>query len=218
MAERIILAVADSLEEAKEQLESQIPEGFDVVSQEIVSQGKRRTVKASGDTLETALAKAQRQVPSEAQVVEKREIPPEQKPIERVVEAFDEVSAKVATGIVPTNRLTIKGVRLLAEGSKGFLGIGRKPNQYAVELVEHVPATVEITYKTPASIAAKIRKLEAGEIACPRCGHPFVPPRMTVTTHAIIAKYGPNPTQCPSCKHIWSRPSTDDLATYHLGP
>jgi hypothetical protein len=45
----------------------------------------------------------------------------------------------------------------------------------------------------------------SAEVACPVCGHRFTPPRITLATQAVIAQYGPNPVQCPTCKHIWSR-------------
>ena len=47
-------------------------------------------------------------------------------------------------------------------------------------------------------------KPAAGAINCPACGHGFTPPRITLATQAVIARYGPNPVQCPKCRHIWS--------------
>lgn len=58
---------------------------------------------------------------------------------------------------------------------------------------------------TPSPIAS-LPPPPPGEVRCPSCGHVFVPPRITLTTHAITARYGPKPVQCPECKHIWGRP------------
>lgn len=43
------------------------------------------------------------------------------------------------------------------------------------------------------------------EVKCPKCAHDFVPPRVLLVTQAVVDRYGPNPVQCPECKHIWSR-------------
>jgi len=213
MFEKTIEVEADSLEEAREQLKSQIPDDYQVFSEQTVSDGKPQTVKASGETIETALANAQGKIPSSADILEKKETAPEQKVIEITYEAFDEQSARSNAESEAKKRsdrlrwkmVTVQSVRLVAAGNRGFLGIGKKPNQYAIELVEHLPPTVEITYKAKAKISAKVGKLEPGEVRCPRCGHTFVPPRITVVSQDIIARYGPKPAQCPSCKHIWSR-------------
>jgi MacB-like periplasmic core domain len=42
-------------------------------------------------------------------------------------------------------------------------------------------------------------------VACPNCGHGFQPARVTLTTQAMVARYGPNPTQCVKCGFVWSR-------------
>jgi hypothetical protein len=47
---------------------------------------------------------------------------------------------------------------LITSGSRGFLGIGKKPNQYEVEVLHQ--AIVEITYKTKAKISAEIGDLK----------------------------------------------------------
>jgi hypothetical protein len=43
------------------------------------------------------------------------------------------------------------------------------------------------------------------EVKCPKCAHGFVPPRVLLVTQAVVDRFGPNPVQCPECKHIWSR-------------
>ena len=50
-----------------------------------------------------------------------------------------------------------------------------------------------------------IASVPGGEVKCPACGRIFTPPRITLASQDVIARYGPNPTQCPDCRHIWSR-------------
>lgn len=41
------------------------------------------------------------------------------------------------------------------------------------------------------------------ETYCPSCGHVFERPDIIFTTEALVKEYGPEPVQCPNCKHIW---------------
>ncbi len=53
--------------------------------------------------------------------------------------------------------------------------------------------------------ADRVKDVPMGPTKCPACLHTFIPPRVTLTTAAIAARYGPYPMQCPRCQHIWSR-------------
>ena len=61
---RTLNVEADSLEEARRQMESQIPEGLSIRSESIVSDGRPRTATGIAETLEEAYARAQTQVPA----------------------------------------------------------------------------------------------------------------------------------------------------------
>lgn len=71
-AERTIEVEADSLEEARERLLTQVPEGFALRSERIISDGKPQALQAFGDTTKAALAKEQSRVPSNAEILEWR--------------------------------------------------------------------------------------------------------------------------------------------------
>jgi predicted RNA-binding protein Jag len=162
MAEKTIEVEADTLEEAREQLKSQVPKGFSVLTEQIISDGKHQIAKASGDTTEAALAKAKSNIPNNADILEQKELSaPEQKVI--TLEAFDEnIARSRARASQISKGEVIKSIKVVTPGSKGFLGIGKRPNQYKIEIIRE--AVVEITYKTKAKISTKIRKLEQQEI------------------------------------------------------
>lgn len=148
---------ADSLEEARRQVKSQIPPGLSILSERIISDGKPKTAKGVSETTAEARARAQTRIPNGADVVaEKMLSTPERKVL--TVEAFDEESARVQAENQSGSTALIKAVKLLASGSKGFLGIRRKPNLYEVE-VSH-QAIIEITYKMKARISAEIGDLK----------------------------------------------------------
>ena len=45
---------------------------------------------------------------------------------------------------------------------------------------------------------------ENGEMCCPECEHEFTPPDILIVTAADVARYGRDPVQCPTCRHIWN--------------
>jgi hypothetical protein len=143
---------ADSLKEAKERVRSLMPEGQEVISEKVVSDGQKKSAESFAETTEKAFAKAQDKIPGDAVVLEKRVL---MTPEERTVKAegFDEKSAReqVARGLGKSAK--IQSINLVAAGKKGFLGIGRKPNQYAAEVFQQ--AVVKIVYKQKAKISAK---------------------------------------------------------------
>lgn len=154
MAEQIIELEADSLEEAREQMKSRIPEGLHLLSERIIWDGKPQTVQVSADTTEAAFAKAQTLIPVGAEILEKKGLSaPEQKVL--TVEANDEDSVEMsAKRTYQIRGASFKNIRLITPGTKGFLGIGKKTNRYEVEALQ--PAVVSITYRTKAKISAKI--------------------------------------------------------------
>ena len=149
MTEQIIEIETESLEEAREQLKSQVPEGLHLLSEQIISDGKPKTVKAVADTTEEAFAKAQAEIPKEAEVLEKKEQAAEWEMI--TIEAFDEIRAEREAKYQIKRQFgtaaMLKGLELATAGSKGFLGIGKRPNQYEVngEWVDMQVRTEKIT-------------------------------------------------------------------------
>lgn len=155
MADKTIEIEAETLEEAREQVKSQIPEGVSVLSEKVISDGKPKTTRAAADTTEAAFVKAQSEIPTNADILEKKELTaPELKVT--AVEDFDEQSAKARLQSQIGNTAIIKALRLITSGKQGFLGIGKKPNQYEAEVFQQ--AVVEIIYKTTAKIYVEVGK------------------------------------------------------------
>lgn len=157
---------ADTLEEAREQAKSQIPEGHHLLSEQIISDGKPGTVRAFGGTKEAALAKAQGEIPKGASILEIEETPPVRKVIviaaaterEATLDAMREAHSQFGLDFGVSGNATLKDARLLAVAKKGFFGVGARPAQYEVELLQQ-PA-VCITYKPKAKISCT-----AGEVS-----------------------------------------------------
>jgi hypothetical protein len=155
MTQQIIEIEAESLEDAREQLKSRIPEGLSVLSEKIISDGNPKTVTAAATSTEAAFAKAESQIPSNANVIAKQEVSAfGQKVV--TVEAFDEQTAKSLVRTQVGNDAVINDPKIAIPGKQGLMGIGKKPHQYQVEVFEQ--AVVEITYKTKAKISAEIGK------------------------------------------------------------
>jgi len=155
MIEKEIEVEADSLEEAKRQVKSQIPEGLRLFSEQVISDGLPKTIKAVAETTEAAFTKAQGNIPSNVNVVA-TDVTELTAPKQRVitVEAFDEQSARaLIKGKLVPNEI-IKNLKLSVPGTRGFFGFGKKPNQYEADLLQQ--AVVQITFKTKAKISAKI--------------------------------------------------------------
>jgi hypothetical protein len=156
---------AETLEEAREQLKSQTPEGFQLLSEKIISDGKPKTVKGVANTADAAFAKAQIGIPNNADILEKKElVPSERKMI--TVEAFDEWTAISNAEAEASKQFgsaaVVQSKKLAMTGKKGFLGIGKKPDQYEAEILVR-QATVEVSYKLKAKISADV-----GEVYKPK--------------------------------------------------
>jgi len=160
MDERIIEIEAESLDEARIKARDQIPEGLRILSEEIVSDGEPITLKISGDTTEAAFTKAQSAISDNADILDKKELSAPRHAVVRItVEAFDQQSAISDAEWQAKEQGqagTVQSVKLTVPGRKGFLGIGAKPNQYAIELLVPQPAVVEVIYKAKAKIAVRL--------------------------------------------------------------
>ncbi len=153
MAKHTITMEADSLEEARAQARLQVPDGESVLSEEVLSDGSAKTVVATADTLEEAKQKALGQVPAGASVVSTKELAQARQETVDVVAADESAAGRQARSGKGASTVA-RAVRLVRAGSKGFLGLGRTPNQYAVDLF--TPAAVEVTYRGKARIALTV--------------------------------------------------------------
>src|SRR6266540_473748 len=152
MTTQTIELEAETLEEVRNKIDGQIPEGFQLFSERVISSGNPRSIKEIANTAKDAFEKALIQVPSDGKVIEKIEIAAPAKNF-IIVEAFDEQSAishaeqqaMRQTVRHLENTIIVKGIKLVSLGTKGFLGLGRKPNKYEAEIFWQ--AAVEIIYK-----------------------------------------------------------------------
>lgn len=146
-----VIIEAETLEEAKSQLEAKA-KGIDILSMKIISDGKPQKVTGTADSIEAAYANAESKISDNAKIIEKNQLETPNS-IVVVVEAFTEQEAKaLAQREIKSKRIT--AIKLKAAGKKGFMGMGKAPNQY--EITEFQPAIGEITYQTKAIISAKI--------------------------------------------------------------
>jgi len=176
---RVIKIEADSLEQAREQLKSQIPRGLRLLSEKVVSSGRRKTCQGVGDTVEAAFGEARSKLPPSAKILEEKVcIPPSEETV--MVEAFDEQRAErqalanavwQASAKMPTieQSVRVKGLVLKSLGKGGFLGIGKKPNRYEAQITQQ--AVVEIAYKEK----VKIRAIIEGEAEIPKIERESIP-------------------------------------------
>jgi len=149
-----ILLEGDSLDDARRR----VTEGHCLVREEVLSDGSPRRAAGGGPTPEDALRQARGLVPDEAEILDEQLVA-EPGDVSFTVEAFTESDARTRaeSSIRPGDIVT--GVALQTEGSKGFLGIGRRPAVYkaAVRQVAHA----EVTFRTRARIRGLVVTLEA---------------------------------------------------------
>lgn len=148
---------AHSLEEARSKAKAQLSEGFQVLSENIASGAKPETVRGTAGSTAAAFEKAQKGIPGDASILERKIIKSPGRSV-IVVEAPDEFSARSSAQVqaVPQHgrSATLGNVRMIKAGSKGLLGFGAKPNQYEVEIIS--PAVVEITYQPIVELSCEI--------------------------------------------------------------
>lgn len=153
MSKLVIEAEADTLEEARALVKSQIPEGLHWLSEQIISDGEPNTLSIAADTMEAAFAKAQSALPADATVLEKKErTQPGQRMIK--VEAFDEPSARSQIQAKLGDTEIVRALKLIASGKKGFFGVGKTPHQFEAEVFQR--ATSAIIYRQKAKLLAEI--------------------------------------------------------------
>jgi hypothetical protein len=124
-----------------------------------VDDGQVKTVEAVDETVDAAFAKAQAQMEKDATVLDSKVlISPAQDVL--TIDAFDKRTARIRAEEEVRRRLgdaaIVRKVVLLTIGKKGFLGIGRKANQYRAELFRQ--ALVSITYRSKVKAPPKINQ------------------------------------------------------------
>lgn len=166
MEQKTIEIEAPTLGLARQQVQDQLPARLVVISEKILRQGVSKSISSTARTEADAFAKARRKCPRNAHITAEKVITPSvNQPIS--VAASDEHTAKEQALSVAHSRfgedVNLVSIELTTGGKSGFLGIGRQPNQYTA--VFHRDAAVELTYQTPAKIAATIGTPEEKLIA-----------------------------------------------------
>ncbi len=171
--EQVLEIEADSLEETRRIAGERIPTGFHFWNEEVLEDGKPKSVAASADTEDAALAAAQALVAAAVQggkattISSQIRVPPGRRTIE--TEAWDEASArKQAEGKIDRTA-RIEASRIKRPGKPGFLGLGRKPALYEIDVFQCAVAAAE--YKVPARIRWHVGDSRIPEEGfCQMCG------------------------------------------------
>jgi hypothetical protein len=150
---QIIEIEAETLEEARSQIASQIPQGLSLLSESIISDGSPKSIKGIGSDREAALARAFEKTPSNADVLEIKELsPPGRKVV--TVESFSEEVARERLNQQIGEADVLTSFKLSMPGRRGFLGIGKQPAQYEAELLQQ--AVVEVICRTKAKLSVEV--------------------------------------------------------------
>jgi hypothetical protein len=162
---------ADSLEKARELINSKLPEGFSVISEHIVDYGKPKSTKCYADTLDEAYNKALKKVKDLVITKRKDVTKPELKTL--TIEAFDEDNAKEKALKLNGKSAVIKNIQLISQGKKGFLGFNKIPNIYEVDVF--IQASVELIYTPKMKVSFMLGKPRAKSdehyiLKCKDCG------------------------------------------------
>jgi uncharacterized C2H2 Zn-finger protein len=121
-----------------------------------------------------------------------------------VIVVFIQISGEPKTGGV---LLWILAAILLVPGGAGIYGAWRIRKRTKADRHDVPDSQCGLAQASSPDHPVPVEQppLNPGEVRCPSCGHAFVPPRVMLVTQAVTQRYGPNPAQCPKCKHIWSR-------------
>lgn len=152
MNKKTLHARAATLAAAMESIQEQTPPGWFVLSTE-ETRPLAHTVRETADSVEEAREQARKRILLQAQNQQEKVI---REPLRKTetVSAFTEDEARSGVSGINDEGIQITKVDMVAKGSRGFLGIGKKPDQYEVELF--YPAIVEITYENLAEVTAEI--------------------------------------------------------------
>jgi hypothetical protein len=150
---------ADTESEALNKFDTAKPQGYDLWKQIVIQDEHPKTMTASAETVELATASALSQLPPRAIVTSQRVVHDAARAKITVIENSEKRAiesakwdAKVRYGI--DDNAIIEAVKLVSRGSRGFLGIGKKPEHYEVSFFS--PAVIELIYQPKLKILFQI--------------------------------------------------------------
>lgn len=148
MIKKIVIE-ADSVEETRKIAESQQPKGFQISTENIINDGKPVSIQTIANTAEEAYAKLQKKIPSDAEII-KREGLSRAGERTKEIEAFDEDTAKKSRKLKIKDFESFMTIEMIKEGSKGFLGMNKKPHLYRITISKR--AKVKVIFKKKAKV------------------------------------------------------------------
>lgn len=145
-----IRAEGSDIADVRHDARSRIPAGWYVHSEQVISNGKRDRETGKGETEEAALQAATNALPKDA--IDAKPTTRQQADTQTVTVAAEthEAARRQATAMVGGRDATTCGCIPTRDGRKGFLGIGKRPPQFTVEVRR--PAIIDVDYGTPVII------------------------------------------------------------------
>lgn len=147
MSTQTLQAEAETVELARANLKTQIPDGWFIQSEEILSTGKIQISRGTAETYAEAAVKAEANVPHDSRPLETKEVQ-KAETWTLTVEAETQAAAQGLVKGKLAKTEVVKSVELAVPGKKGFLGIGKTLDQYKAVIVRQ--SIVEITHKKTA--------------------------------------------------------------------
>ena len=148
---------AETLETARQQVQSHLLPNFFIISETIVSDGKPVSIQGIADTLETAKEKALSLLPPNAEILSQHEFHPASRMVIPIIASNEE---EARTNAESQGRqefhgdVVVENIKLVDPGSKGFLGRKARPPQYEATVVKD--AVYKVTYRMKPKIKVEI--------------------------------------------------------------
>lgn len=148
---------AASVQDARDKVSSDLPEGWVILSENVIYKAMTKTVRGAANTRELAYENAKNQVPNDSTILSTNESSEAATDILHI-QAFDKDKAiqkarKDAEDLLGPSAI-VEELQELVPSKHGFLGIGRKSGQYDVKITRE--SVIEITFQTSTTVSFEI--------------------------------------------------------------
>jgi hypothetical protein len=148
---KIEIFESDSVENAQALAREKAPEGSHLIEEQVLAKGGLQRVEGFGDSPERAVDDAKGRLPPNAEIFGTKLIsPPGKRTVS--VDAFNEEQARSQVLASVETLESIATVVRTSPGKKGFLGIGKSPGRYDVNIMKKAVANVDYTVKARISV------------------------------------------------------------------